>query len=157
MIIFSTTLSTMSLVIGVYGGTTWIQHSGYILRGATSGVTANSASKTGGEDTHTLSVNEMPSHNHGQKSLSGGVYIADTIVRQSGNAQAVNSASGIISLVGASTHRYVIASTGISTQEFSGIYGFNVNATHTHDSNGGGAAHNNIPNYKSVYIWERTA
>ena len=50
MIIHSTKLSTAAQVKAVYGGTTWISHSGYILRGATSGVTANSATKTGGTD-----------------------------------------------------------------------------------------------------------
>lgn len=39
MIIHSTTLATETQVKAIYGGTKWIQHSGYFLRGATSGVT----------------------------------------------------------------------------------------------------------------------
>lgn len=65
MIIHTTTLDTMDKVVSVYGGTTWIQHSGYMLYGATSNVVANSAVKTGGETAHTLTVNELPSHTHG--------------------------------------------------------------------------------------------
>ena len=31
-----------------------------------------------------------------------------------------------------------------------------LNSTHTHESVGGGAAHNNIPPYLSVNVWKRT-
>ena len=68
MIIMSTTLNTMAKVISVYGGTTWIRHDGYMLRGASSGVTSNSASSDGGAETVTLTVNEMPPHTHVQNS-----------------------------------------------------------------------------------------
>ena len=64
MIIHSTTLNTEDKVKAIYGGTKWIQHSGYFLRGARSGVVANSATKSGGEDTHTLTESEMPKHKH---------------------------------------------------------------------------------------------
>lgn len=64
MIIHSTTLDTMEKVIGIYGGTEWIQHDGYVLQGAKTGVIANSAVKTGGEATHVLTTAEMPSHSH---------------------------------------------------------------------------------------------
>lgn len=64
MIIHSTTLDTMAKVVAFYGGTKWIQHSGYVLRGASSGVVANSAVKTGGADSVTLTTNQMPSHAH---------------------------------------------------------------------------------------------
>lgn len=120
MIIHSTTLDTMAKVIEIYGGTTWIQHSGYVLRGATSGVTANSAVKTGGADTHTLTVNEMPSHGHNLPAYNvGGNYTMININADFPSSKAI-------------------------------YYG----AT---QSTGGGQAHNNLPSYKSVYIWERTA
>ena len=50
MIIESTTLNSEDKVIEQYGGERWIEHSGYVLRGASSGVTANSNTKTGGND-----------------------------------------------------------------------------------------------------------
>ena len=71
MIIHTTTLDTEAKVKAIYGGTTWIQHSGYELRGATSGVVANSAVKTGGNDSVTLTSEQMPSHRHSIPALSG--------------------------------------------------------------------------------------
>lgn len=64
MVIHSTTLDTQAKVKAQYGGTTWIRHNGYFLYGATSGVTAGHASADGGEATHTLTADEMPSHTH---------------------------------------------------------------------------------------------
>jgi microcystin-dependent protein len=120
MVIHSTTLDTEAKVKAIYGGSKWIQLSGYVLRGATSGVTANSATKTGGEDTHTLTINEIPSHNHNTSIITSNVFTANP-----GNI-----------FYGGSVYN--------TTGQLSG-------------NRGGGQAHNNIPNYKSVYIWERTA
>lgn len=117
MVIHSTTLDTMAKVIAQYGGTTWIQHSGYFLYGATTNVTANNATSDGGESTHTLTVDEMPNHTH----TSNAAY---TNYGSGGN-------TGSVMLWGDGT-----ASVGYT---------------------GGGQAHNNMPPYKNVYIWERTA
>ena len=123
MVIHSTTLNTEAKVKAYYGGTKWIQHSGYVLRGATSGVTSNSATKTGGNDNATL-----PSHAHsGVFSIKGsGV---DTVGLQSGNI--------------GTQHQVMyanVASTASMATTFTGDDPTNAN----------------IPNYKSVYIWERT-
>lgn len=64
MIIHSTTLNTEAEVIAVYGGEHWIQHTGYFLYGDNTGVTDNNAVADGGEPSHTLTVEEMPSHTH---------------------------------------------------------------------------------------------
>ena len=134
----------MALVVKKYGGTKWIQHSGYFLRGASSGVTAGSATSTGGEDTHTLTVAEMPSHNHGgatgsmsantSHSHSYGMYVG-----------ASGSGHGLIDSMTAT-------SSGVPSTSSTDI-----NHTHSITAQGSGTAHNNIPKYKSVYIWERTA
>ena len=120
-IIHSTTCSTMAEVKALYGGTTWIQHTGYFLRGATSGVVADSATATGGEDTHTLTISEIPYHYHGL--LSTGIPTTNYNVSEGGNVILVNK-------------------DDIHSAHTGGI--------------GGGGSHNNIPTYKSVYIWERT-
>ena len=125
MIIQSTTLDTMAKVIAVYGGTTWIRHSGYFLYGATSGVTANHAAADGGEATHTLTEAEMPSHGHSVFSMyeySGGQW--DGLIYQS----MLND------------YRF----HGLGNANFIG-------------NTGGNQPHNNMPPYKNVYIWERTA
>lgn len=124
MIIHSTTLDTMAKVVAVYGGTTWIQHSGYMLYGATSNVVANSAVKTGGEASHTLTVNELPSHTH--PNPTDGAYLINKSV----------TSGAAFSFAAGSYTRASASATGAT---------------------GSGAAHNNMPPYKNVYIWERTA
>lgn len=120
MVIHSTTLETEDQVIARYGGTSWIRHDGYFLRGAASGVTSDNAAADGGEAAHTLTVNEMPSHTHK--------------VRYTGGA--ANGVNG-------------------------GMPGTSVDATPGYNdliiaNEGGGQAHNNMPPFKNVYIWERT-
>lgn len=121
MVIHSTTLDTQAKVKAQYGGTTWIRHNGYFLYGATSGVTANHATADGGEATHTLTINEMPSHTHKVRYTGG-------------------YANGI----------------------YGCMPGTSVDATPGYNdlivaNEGGGQAHNNMPPYKNVYIWERIA
>lgn len=126
MIIHSTTLDTQAKVKAQYGGTTWLQHSGYFLYGASSGVTASTEndlhnSADGGEANHTLTVEEMPSHTHKVRYTGG-------------NANGNNG----------------------------GMPGTSVDATPGYNdliiaNEGGGQPHNNMPPYKKVYIWERTA
>lgn len=142
MIIHSTTLDTQAKVKAQYGGTTWIQHTGYMLYGATSNVVANSAEKTAGEATHTLTANEMPTHNHGEASLQG---------EFTSYAWSTGYASGIMSNKGSNVNVSLVSGSDI------GQASYGINASHTHSVNGGGQAHNNMPPYKNVYIWERTA
>ena len=111
-IILSTTLDTEDKVKAQYGGNTWIQHSGYVLRGATSGVVANRAIKDGGSDDAVV-----VSHDHTAQ------YLANT----SGPSMGWIGNSGT------------------------------VNASIRTGTTGESGKNKNIPNYKSVYIWERTA
>lgn len=74
------------------------------------------AGSTGGEATHVLTVEEMPSHDHGIG------YGANTI---GGTASNPNFSS-------------------------------NKSSSRT-SSTGGGQAHNNMPPYIAVYVWQRTA
>lgn len=123
MIIQSTTLDTEAKVKAQYGGETWIQHYGYFLYSASSGVVANSAAADGGEANHTLTVEEMPSHKH-----------------------------GLFLEYGTSPSSYDYP-TPLSQYNQLGPYGpYSDRMAET----GGGQAHNNMPPYKNVYIWERT-
>lgn len=100
--------------------------------------------ETGGAKTHTLTTNEMPSHNHGGGTVSGGA----------GGSYGI--ASGLIDgmqgwmlsqAAGGYANRVLVAGDGFPTD------------AHAHGINpqGGGAAHNNLQPYITVYMWKRTA
>ena len=116
MIIHSTTLDTEAKVIAQYGGTQWQKIEGVFLLGQSA---SHAIGSTGGEETHTLTVNEIPPHSH------------------SFNAGATCFANGGTNDVsqGAGSRNYQYLAIG---------------------NTGGGQAHNNMPPYKVVYIWERT-
>ena len=126
MIIESTVLDTMAKVIEIYGGTTWIQHSGYVLRGATSGVAANSAVKTSGNDTHTHTLNSGYA-----KVLATGSHHYEEYRGQNWTATLHQSFASDQS-VGSWTINYATNLGGTTD------------------------AGSTLPSYKSVYIWERT-
>jgi microcystin-dependent protein len=107
-----------------FGGT-WSAITSQFLIGADD---TYSAGSTGGEATHTLTVSEMPSHNHclGFVAYDKGHWGTDGA--EGANPGAANGDSTPF----ANGNRY-------SYQE------------------GGGQAHNNLPPYYAVYIWKRTA
>ena len=130
MIVQTTTLDTEAKVIAIYGGTSWSKIEGRFLLGASSSYAANS---TGGEAAHRLTINEMPSHNHAFTSGGHAMCIYT-------NADPANQYSwGYVA--GQNTGWYINANKNIADITY----------------NGGNAAHNNMPPYKAVYIWERTA
>lgn len=106
-------------------------------------VAFSSADLTGGEKTHTLSTDEIPAHTHGQVSLSGTVW----------NILSYRSASwnggGVISRRASNENR------SYGDSKSSSVDGFNVNASHTHDTQGSDGAHNNLQPYRTCYIWRR--
>ena len=103
----------------LFGGE-WTSIGGKFLLGADTTYTAGS---TGGEVNHTLTVNELPEHNHEQ------------------------SVVGVRS--GDSPKTYV-------SWNANNLYG-NTASSYTHTFNtGGNKAHNNMPPYLAVYMWERT-
>ena len=131
-IIHSTTLDTMEKVIEVYGGTTWIRHEGYMLRGASSGVTSNSAVSDGGAATVTLTAAQSGVGSHGHN-----VNVKRTNIT-------VNSGGNTMLLCHSSN-----GGTAVAEANGAGYVG--------HKSAAASSAHNNMPPYKNVYIWERTA
>lgn len=99
------------------------------------------AGDTGGEATHTLTTNEMPSHNHSTSTNSAGEHTHGiTCYRRNG---ADNGVSWFESKEDATT--FYTQSSGSHTH------------TVTVNSTGGGAGHNNMQPYIAVYMWKRTA
>lgn len=90
-----------------------------------------SAGATGGEATHTLTTNEMPSHAH-DFARGDGTYT-----------------------------RYAIVDMAKSTANQWGVHWETQNGYWCNNGQmqnaGGGAAHNNMPPYLAVYMWKRTA
>ena len=113
----------------MFGGT-WEQIKGrFLLACGDNGDGWNySPGSIGGEPVHTLTVNEMPSHNHGI------------------TAKGVNSGASTSSKPG----NYPI---DIDQDKESN---WNVN-TITIGYKGGSAAHNNMPPYLTVWVWKRVA
>lgn len=112
----------------LFGGT-WEQIKGKFLVGVDSSDTDfETSGKTGGEKTHTLTVEEMPSHSHDMDDAIYGNYKNRLGIRGDGG--------GDKNLV----------PTMIQTDGYSKYLPTNT---------GGGQAHNNMPPYLAVYMWKR--
>lgn len=127
----------------LFGGT-WEQIQGRFLLGQGSGY---SAGTIGGEANHTLSIQEMPSHQHNLKTTSYG----------SNYFSMLNADSTGGSWVG-DTQFMLAAKRKVGSTAFDGtITTSNLMVGEPIDNTGGGSAHNNMPPYLVVYIWKRTA
>jgi hypothetical protein len=171
MIIQSTTLDTEAKVKAIYGGTSWSLIQGRMLLGAS---TSHAVNSTGGSETHTLAVENLPSHSHGLNNhthsipaLSGytgndgthsheiatqdGIWFASHPGNLGGtqtNSVAVGyGAGGRLYASAAGSHTHTVTTNASTT-------GGNSDST---TATGNGTAFNTMPPYKAVYIWERTA
>ncbi len=117
----------------------------------------NGGTATGGSNTHTLTVAQMPSHTHTGSTNRDGAH--DHWFGLDKDAAYSSSSSSSYSVHSDGNH---------TTSGYSGTwvktanpYDSDVPATHTHafttSSSGGGAAHNNMPAYQTLYAWRRTA
>ena len=110
----------------LFGGT-WEQLKGKFLVGVDSSDTDfETSGKTGGEKTHILKIDEMPSHNH---TLYGSPY---------GSADWVEG--------GVERVKY-----DVNQKTASNTYPLGQSVWNT----GGDQAHNNLPPYMTVYMWKR--
>ena len=121
----------------LFGGTWEAMPAGRVLLAQGENYAAGS---TGGEATHTLTINEMPAHSH----------------------------SGTTNSTGDHTHSSYGAQGGTRKRNWAGAndnydpnYPTGSAGTHSHTvsiaNTGGGAAHNNMQPYLAVYMWKRTA
>ena len=114
----------------LFGGT-WEQIKDTFLLGAGDNYAAGSS---GGAATHTLTVNEMPSHQHDIRNRDG---------------LGVNGLCATTSTSGEDGNNWcfqdmIIDETANASGDFMTTFV------------GGGAAHNNMPPYLTVYMWKRT-
>ena len=127
-------------------GGTWerIQDKFLLSAGGTYG-----AGTTGGEATHTLTIDEMPSHTHTQNSHNH----TQSQHRHSGPATDLNA--------GRKNKNNDIMMRGGVVGSGSGYSDYttatNNSTTATNQNTGGGQEHNNMPPYLAVYMWKRTA
>ena len=89
--------------------------------------------KIGGEKTHTLTVDEMPLHKHGENITSSFGYEYPLVGENS---------------EGGTKNGYAFATSAISEKN---------NKQVLTDSTGGNQPHNNLQPYVTCYMWKRTA
>ena len=116
----------------LFGGT-WERIQDTFLLAAGSTYTAGD---TGGEATHTLTTDEMPSHRHFQQYQSDTSYVGIHVKNYNtgGSIQGVQPANG--------TRRNNIMAPAVRVETV---------------ATGGGEAHNNMPPYIAVYVWKRVS
>ena len=116
---------------------------------------------TGGEATHTLTENEMPSHTHIQDShnhtqnahnhtQNPHSHTIGSLTRYVANGKAVAAVGDGYG----NTQNYKTGDTTATNKEATAT---NNPQTATNQNTGGGQAHNNMPPYLAVNIWKRTA
>lgn len=102
------------------------------------------AGSTGGEASHTLTINEMPTHGHGMDDSGWHTH------GQNVSANAGSGGSGVREDYNRDTTGLSSYPQGIATEGA---------GTHKHNiwNNGGNGSHNNMPPYLTVYMWKRIA
>ena len=108
----------------LFGGD-WERIQGRFLLGTSS---SYSVTATGGEERHTLTISEMPRHNHAPG--EGQAFIIDP--------NRYNNSS-----------EFAMLTTSQTSYKYANAWGT--------ASTGGGGSHNNMPPYYAVNIWRRTA
>lgn len=129
----------------LFGGTWQALDEGRVLIGAGA---AHPAGEKGGEETHTLTTSEMPAHTHSGSASSSGSH-SHSVYRGS----RTNERRCVPEY--ADTGHFLFGSGDVSlgTTQSGGSHSHSLSINNT----GGGAAHNNMQPFLSVYMWTRTA
>lgn len=130
---------------------------------------------TGGSETVTLTIDEIPSHNHDMDANGNHTHGISDPMR---NGAGIDLSGTVEQLYGSNTGGTgtpnVFQSQKINTNDFSGTqtrgrFNIDLNVNHNHEmsengshvheiqNNGGGGAHENMPPYITKYCWERIA
>ena len=125
----------------LFGGTWEALDEGRVLIGAGSN---HPAGEKGGEEKHTLTTSEMPSHTHSGSTGSGGSHSHSFKV--GGGGEQTSPANGT-----SCGWSYGHAFTSYTASSGSHSHSLSIN------SSGGGEAHNIMQPYLSVYMWKRIA
>ena len=173
-IVHSTTCDTMAKVVAAYGGTAWIQHTGYMLRGAISSVTSGS-NVDAWQSSHTYAVGNLVIYNNIiykciTAHTSGSSFTtAYWSTANDGGADSVTVSSVASHNHTQNQHRHGGATGGTNkmssyaeagstdASRFIGSHGYTAYTTPTNNANGSNYTVNTLPAYKNVYIWERIA
>lgn len=91
----------------------------------------NTVEKTGGEKTHTLTINEMPSHNHNRARIKHSNQFLGPAGGSNANVAGINLNNGYYPYTNETENNVEVSNTG------------------------GGQAHNNLQPYITVYFWKR--
>lgn len=131
-----------------------------------------SAGSTGGAETHTLTTQEMPKHNHDGNTSEGGGHTHTGTASEAGEhthkAYLYSTGAGSGNKVGIERiNKYLVKPRDdysyIVDVETSGAHNHTItidsasNHTHAINQEGGGQAHNIMQPYLSVYMWKRVA
>ncbi len=110
----------------------------------------DTAKETGGAKTHTLTEAEIPAHTHVQDAHT---HVQNAHSHNIGHVRSATTGAATTQIARTSDTSSTLGAD-VSTDNATAV---NQNATAVNQSTGGGGAHNNMPPYIVVYIWERTA
>ena len=127
------------------GGTWTAWGAGRVPVGVAASGTFNTVEKTGGAETHVLTLGEMASHSHDVNEAGAHTHNVTSIMSWQNSH---NHSIGGISAGAQGQEPAHPSTTGTSSD---GAH------THTTVAQGGGQAHNNLPPYITCYMWKKTA
>lgn len=144
----------------LYPWQTWVQRKGEFAYAYDD---SHAIGTTGGEATHTLSASEMPSHSHIYSNATGVQGHALTWNEMPSHTHGIHWVGATSPQGGGSNPQFGVAQVALGNQQSGsagsnwshnhGLSKSNANTTNT----GSGAAHNNMPPYRAVAVWVRTA